>query len=220
MPISGTLCKPISKVQFNTTDSSPLKSGGRLSQIIARILKAILPKAWFCWVSRATIQIQCKLDPKKWAYWNKLSDQIYLGAMPLKNWDHINKITALGVKAVLSINEDYEFQTQLFADPVKEIDWKNRNIAFLRISSPDLEPIELSKLAVAVHYVAKHVNLGNSVYIHCTGGRARSVSVAICALIKTKAWTLEVAFKHVKQCRPQLMLNQKQIENIKAWYGI
>lgn len=194
------------------------ESNCSISYMIARILKAILPKTWFCWISRGTIQLQSTIRPKKWSYWSKLSDRIFLGAMPLKNWNHSDTITKLGVKAILSINEDYELKSQLFADPITSKDWQEKNINFLNISSPDLEPIEPVKLAKAVNYVAEQHHLGNPVYIHCTGGRGRSVSVAICSLIKLERFTFDSACSYLKQCRPQVMLNRAQIDSIKSWH--
>lgn len=201
-----------------STFLSATKCDRRVSYLIAKILHAVLPKTWFCWFSRGTVQLQSVLRPRKWTYWTKLSDNIYLGAMPLKNWGHVDKIAKLGVKTILSMNEEYEFQTQFLADPVKPLDWKKKNITFLRISTPDLEPIKDSKLVKAVDYVTSQVNLGNPIYIHCTGGRGRSVSVAICSLTRIRACTLEETIKYVKQCRPQFMINQKQIKSIVTWY--
>ncbi len=182
--------------------------------MIARILKAVLSKESFCWVSRGTIQLQSMLQPIKWSYWSKLDEKLYLGAMPLKNWGHLDEITQLGVKAILSINCEYEFQPQLGADPVRGDDWMGRNINFMNISSPDLEPIEVLEIARAVDFVAQQIRSGNPVYVHCTGGRGRSVSVAICSLAKVKNCTLSAAIQHVKSCRPQAMLNQSQMDNI------
>lgn len=185
-----------------------------ISFLIARILQIILPKTWFCWISRGTIQLQAFLRPHKWPYWTKISDKIYLGAMPLKNKNHIDKIINLGMKAILSINEDYELQDQLCAKPVKPKDWQERNVRVLNISSPDLKPIEISKLAQAINYVVQEVNLGNSVYVHCTSGRGRSASVVVGSLIQTTNCSLEEAIRHVQKCRPQVMLSEKQKEAI------
>lgn len=186
------------------------------SFLIGRILQAILPKTWFCWISRGTIQIQSFLRPHKWSYWSKISDNLYLGAMPLKNKNHINKIAQIGVKAILSINEDYEFGDQLFAKPVREMDWQKRNIKVLRISSPDLEPIQIAKLAQAIDYVVQQIKLGNSIYVHCSGGRGRSASVVVGSLIRIDNRSLEDAIRHVEKCRPQVRLSQKQIEAVRT----
>ncbi|MBA3722490.1 MAG: dual specificity protein phosphatase family protein [Parachlamydiaceae bacterium] len=212
--VSGIVSIPKVTVSKKVTENN--RSIGHL---IGRVLHTLLPRGWFCWISRGIIQIQAIIKPHKWSYWTKLSDEIYLGAMPLKNWKHIEKITNLGIKAILSINEDYEFKKQLFADPVKPEDWKKRNINFLTIASPDLEPIELSKIAIAVNYVVEQVKLGNKIYVHCTGGRARSVSIAICSLVMLKRYTLEESINFVKQCRPQVMLSQNQLESMLSWYN-
>lgn len=204
------ICKTLSP---SSPLSKPLQED-KIGFLCARSLKAILPSTWFCWVSRAIIQLQSILRPHQWSYWTKISDEIYLGAMPLKNWDHLNKIHELGIKAILSVNEDHELEDQFLAKPVKSFDWKDRNIKYLKIATPDLEPIETSKLAMAVDFVVQQVDLGNRVYIHCTAGRGRSASVAICSLVKIKGYSLEKSIALVKQCRPQIMLSNNQIKAI------
>lgn len=205
-----------SATSFTSTTEYPSRRS--VTYLIAKILRVILPKTWFCWVSRGTVQLQSILSHKRWSYWTKLNDHVYVGAIPLKNWNHLDEITALGVKTILSMNEDYEFQKHRWSDPVKPVDWKEKKINFLNLSSPDLEPIGISRLAAAVDYVAAQVKLGNPVYIHCTAGRGRSVSVAICSLIKINRWALQQSIKHVTQCRPQCMLSPKQIQSITTWY--
>lgn len=143
----------------------------RVICLIGKIVQSAFPKTWFCWTSRSWIQFQARLRPKKYPYWSKLSNQIYLGAIPLKNYHHLEKISALGIKAVLSINKKYEFQSQLFAKPVKPSDWQSKKIAFLRVASPDLQPLKTAKITQAVDYISDQVKLGNPVYIHCTAGR-------------------------------------------------
>lgn len=204
----------------NSATDNATESHGSLGHVIGRVLQAILPCTWFCWISRGTIQIQFILRPDKWPYWTcLLDDSIYLGAMPLKNWNHIDTITGLGIKAILAVNKKYEFQAQLGAEPVQSHEWESKEIKFLRISSPDLKPIKVEKLARAVDYVKEQFDLGNPIYIHCTGGRGRSVSVAIASLMEIKGYTLEDTIKHVKKCRPQMMLSHDQIAVIKLWAG-
>lgn len=187
---------------------------GRIGNTIARILRAILPRAVFCWLSRLSIQIQSVLVPKRWTYWTQLSDKIFVGAIPLKNWGHHELISQLGVGAILSVNKKHEFNDLPFSQPVQPKDWQDRKIEFLRISSKDLEPVEITKLAKAVDFVVGQVQLGKKVYIHCTGGRGRSVSAAIASLVKTQFMTLEQAYNHVIQLRHQAILSQQQLEAV------
>lgn len=195
-------------------------SDRKLTRRFALFLRTILPKKWFCWISRTTIQCQARLRPHKWSYWTKLTDQIYLGAIPLKNWNHIDKISALGVKAILSINEEHEFKNLPFAKPVKSEDWTKRSMHLLKISSPDLEPLESHKMAEAVMFVMQQVKLGNQVYMHCTAGRGRSASVAICSLAKLHGITPAEAMRQIKEKRPQLSLSKKQLESVQQCYKL
>lgn len=192
----------------------------KIGSKIAAFLRIVLPKSLFCWVSRASIQCQAVLRPRKWAYWTKLSDQIYLGAIPLKNWNHVEKISALGVNAILSIIEEHELKNQPFAKPVKTDDWEKRKMQVLKISSPDLEPVELKKMAQAVQFVLEQVQSGNQVYIHCTAGRGRSASVAVCTLAKLLGISPEQSIQLIKSKRPQLSLNKKQVEAIHQCYQL
>lgn len=195
-------------------------SDRKIGRRIALFLRSVLPRALFCWVSRSIMQCQSILNPRKWAYWTQISDQLYLGAIPLRNWNHIEKISALGVTAILSINEEHEFNDQLFAKPVKSEDWKKRHMQVLKISSPDLEPMPAEKMATAVHYVMQQVKLGNQVYMHCTAGRGRSASVAICTVAKMQGISLEQSMQQIKAKRPQLSLSQKQLEAVQQCYKL
>lgn len=217
-PSTATRHSPLLASPIRSSFQHIIENNRSVGYLIARVLQAILPKAWFCWVSRGTIQFQSVLRPHRWSYWTKISDDIYLGAMPLKNWNHLDQIANLGIKAILAMNEDSEFHNQLFAEPVQRCDWEKRKINFLKISTPDLEPIGVVKLAHAVNYVANQVSSGHPVYIGCTGGRGRSACVAICSLVQIKGYTLEEAVKHVKRCRPQVMLSRQQIEAMLAWH--
>lgn len=189
-----------------------------LSHRIASIVRSCLPKTWFCWLSRTTIQVQAIVLPHKWSYWTELTQDLYLGAMPLRNLDHINKITSLGCSAILSINESFEFNDQLFGKPVSESYWTERHVTFLNIPSPDLAGVEVEKIAVGVRFVMDQINLGKKVYVHCTAGRGRSSSIAICALVKINGYTLEESMDRVKRARPQTMLGQRQLITVTAWY--
>jgi len=196
---------------FYPSDNSIDGCDKTLSYLIAKILHNILPRAAFCLASRSSILLQ------RGSYWSRLADQVYLGGIPLENYGHLKQLKRAGVKAVLSINKKYEFQNFPLSQPVKSADWERKNITFLRISSPDLEPIELSKISRAVDFVARQIHLGNSVYIHCTGGRGRSATIAWCVLMRIYRYTFENAMEHLKEQRPQLMLSQKQINRILEW---
>lgn len=210
--MASTFATPVERPAVNSTNT--YRTG--LGYYIGRVLQTILPKTWFCWISRGTIQLQSYLRPVKWSYWTKISEDIYLGAMPLKNRNHIETITRLGVKAILSVNEDYEFNNQLFAEPVKSTDWEAKGVTFNRISSPDLEPVQVDLLNQAVQYAHEQKEKG-PVYFHCTGGRGRSASVVIATLMVFENITLQESIKRVQALRPQVMLSAAQVNSLQNW---
>lgn len=191
--------------------------GSTFGYISVRILQFILSRDCFSWIGRGSVQLK-SLYANDYKYWSKINDSIYLGAMPIRNWDHHTILPETGIGAVLSINKKYEFTPQLFADPVQPDLWEHHQINFLRISNPDLQPLSVENIALAVDYVAKQVDQQRAVYIHCIGGRGRSAIVAICCLVKIFGYSLPDAFNHVKACRPQILLSKEQVQCIFDWY--
>jgi protein-tyrosine phosphatase len=189
----------------------------RLGYRIARVLQSVIPKELFCWISRGTVMLQAIISPLRWPYWTRLTEGLYVGGMPLKNWDHLHTINQLGITAILSINEDFEFNTQLGAEPYLPHEWEGHNISFLKLSSPDLEPVPTALLAQAVDFVFRQHSEGKKVLIHCTGGRGRSVSAAIASLVRINGFSLEESYRNVTHARFQAMLSQQQIQSLIEW---
>jgi atypical dual specificity phosphatase len=199
---------------FHEWTNTPVEG---MAFLVAKVIQAILPIAVFCWISRTTVQLQAMIWSARWPYWSQITDQIYLGAVPLDNWGHIDAISRLGVGAILSFNEDHELQQQIGAKPIQEKEWTDRNIHYLRLSSPDLSPVSVADLAKAVDYIRSEVLLGHKVYVHCTAGRGRSASAVICYLIKEFRWSLTQALSFVKQQRLQTILSTEQLISIYNW---
>lgn len=189
----------------------------RFEHLIAKILQAILSKEIFCWLSRMTLQIQAKINPKKWSYWSQLSDNIYVGGMPLKGPEHGRAITSLGIGAILSINEEHELKSLPLSNPIKPREWEKRKVTYLRLSNPDLQPVNVANLVKGVDYVAQQVALGKKVYIHCNRGASRSVSVAICSLMAVNKCSLEEAVRLIKKKRSIAVLSKDQLAAVTAW---
>lgn len=198
-------CTPLAQIQ------------PRLGYRIARILQAVIPKELFCWISRGTVMLQSLISPYRWPYWTRLTEYLYVGGMPLKNWNHLNTINQLGITAILAINEDFEFNKQLGADPILPHEWADRGISFLNLSSPDLERVPTAILAQAADFVFRQHLEGKRILIHCTGGRGRSVSAAIASLVRINGISLEEAYRNVTQARSQAMLSPQQIQSLLEW---
>lgn len=84
------------------------------------------------------------------------------------------------VKAVVSMNEDYELR--LFSNNGPE--WKKYGVEFLQLSTTDIfETPCQDKLRKGVEFINKYKQVGGSVYVHCKAGRTRSATLVGCYLM-------------------------------------
>ncbi|KAF7265546.1 protein tyrosine phosphatase, mitochondrial 1 [Rhynchophorus ferrugineus] len=159
-----------------------------------------------------------KLTPRQW--YNRIDDTVILGALP---FPHIAKelIEKENVKAVVSMNEDYEL---FFANNSKS--WKELGVSFLQLATTDIfaTPCQ-SKLVEGVQFINQFVDKSNivdglsqsSVYIHCKAGRTRSATLVGCYLINRYKWTAEQAVAHMKEKRPHILMHKKQWEALRIF---
>lgn len=188
-----------------------------LGHRIGMVLKRCLPTSWFNTIALLSIQLQAWIRPKTWTYWSTVTPMLRVGAIPLKNRNHPEQLRKLGIRAILSINETHEFEPKFFATPVQESEWTNHNITYLRLSSPDLEPVPIAIIAKAVDFIAEQMALGKPTYVHCTSGRGRSVSVVISYLTAIEEIALPQAVQKLEACRPQVMLSRAQMDMVKNY---
>lgn len=184
-----------------------------------KVIKTIISKKIFCILARFYMLLQMSLRIKRRPYWTKLTSKIYLGAIPLKNKDHLQKLEKLGIKAVISINKAYEFRSNCLVKPVQGSDWNKKKISFMRISCRDMAPLTLAALSQAVDYIYNNVKQGRKVYIHCNAGLSRSATVAACSLMRLRGYTLSQAINHIRLKRPQIVLSKKQIASVALWHN-
>lgn len=133
-----------------------------------------------------------KLTPRQW--YNRIDDTVILGALP---FPHIAQelIEKENVKAVVSMNEDYEL---FLANNAKS--WKNLGIAFLQLATTDIfaTPCQ-AKLIEGVKFINQFVSpekvvngqSTSSVYVHCKAGRTRSATLVGCYLMQVNVGTVK-----------------------------
>lgn len=165
--------------------------------------------------------IMNKIAPQKWPAYNKITENLYLGRLPLKNNnDHIT-LQNEGIGAVLSVVEKFEnHSVGIFTDPVTPDDWKALGVEHMQVETPDFHPLKVDSFEKGVAFIASQMKLGKKVYVHCKAGRGRSAAMVVAALRKNQpelfATTKEcVAF--VKGCRPLVSLRQDKIDSIEAY---
>ncbi|MFT5304013.1 MAG: atypical dual specificity phosphatase [Mariniblastus sp.] len=143
------------------------------------------------------------LNVRNW--WDRVDDHIVLGAFPFAA--DVSKMAGEGVKGVVNTCEEYP-------GPVEQ--YEKHGIEQMRMPTIDFTHPSFEDVCKAVEFIDRHVAAGDSVYIHCKAGRARSATVAICWLMKTKqiraveaqAW-LSKKRPHINQHLPQRPVVQR-----------
>ncbi|XP_019764606.2 phosphatidylglycerophosphatase and protein-tyrosine phosphatase 1 [Dendroctonus ponderosae] len=159
-----------------------------------------------------------KLTPRQW--YNRIDDTVILGALPFPSIA-TEIIEKENVKAVVSMNEDYE----LFLTNNSK-SWKKLGVEFLQLATVDIfaTPCQ-SKLVEGVNFINKFVDSQkvvngistSSVYIHCKAGRTRSATLVGCYLMKRYNWTPEQAVNCMKEKRPHILMHKKQWEALQLF---
>ena len=126
-------------------------------------------------------------------WWDRIDPHVIVGAYPFSR--DIQGLYDEGVRAVVNTCEEY-------AGPV--IEYTRLGIEQLRIPTTDFTHPRLEDVSTAVEFVQDHVNRGETVYIHCKAGRARSATVAICWLMKYRGMTMQQAQQALLQARPHI----------------
>lgn len=126
-------------------------------------------------------------------WWDEVDDDIVLGAFPFAS--DVDELAKIGVKAVVNTCEEY-------AGPVEE--YEKHGIEQFRMPTVDFTHPSLEDVTAAVAFIESHVAKGHRVYIHCKAGRARSATVAICWLIKSRQVSKEEGQQILNSARPHI----------------
>lgn len=154
-------------------------------------------------------------------WWSHIAPfKLYLGALPLKNEGHLERISELGVTRVLSMVENFEIEDGWLNIPVKKEDWEEKGIEVMHIEAVDFLPLKWEEIDCGVDYLAEMLENGETVYVHCKAGRGRSATIVIVYLMKFHHLSFDEAYKFVHEQRPQINLNIQQKEAIFDYFGM
>jgi atypical dual specificity phosphatase len=158
---------------------------------------------------------------KKW--WNKIDEHIFLGAIPLKNKDHIKKLVdECNIGVVITYLEKFETKKGMLSEPVCPEDWKKAGVEHHWVVAKDFKPLSMEQISEGVKLLRESVanakaskikdpNAKKNVLVHCKAGVGRSATIVICYYYQDMGYkTFEEAFAAVKKQRPQIKLNKKQ----------
>jgi len=119
---------------------------------------------------------------------------LILGALPLPFFIsqlHENE----KVRAVVNTCDEYIGPIHLY---------KQYNITQFHIPSMDFTAPTTKEIISAVEFISDHDSKGNTVYLHCKGGKGRSTTVAVCYLMKKYNISAQEALKRIMKQRPQV----------------
>lgn len=153
-----------------------------------------------------------KLSSRRW--YDRIDDTVILGALPFKSMTH-NLCTEEQVRAVVSMNEDYEL---FFANSAG--DWDKVGVEFLQLRTRDIfEAPSQEKLVEGVDFVMRYVRIPEaSVYVHCKAGRTRSATLVGCYLMSRHGWSPEETVKFMRGKRPHILLHTPQWKALRTFH--
>eukprot|EP00047_Mylnosiga_fluctuans_P010471 m.16422 g.16422 ORF g.16422 m.16422 type:complete len:234 (+) comp3137_c0_seq1:55-756(+) len=127
-------------------------------------------------------------------HYTSVHDFVLVGRKPRSELDIQNLIQDENIKAVVSLNEPWELNVPMST-------WAAHGVATLSLPTPDYAAPTADDVDKAVGFITDHVKRHEHVYVHCHGGKGRSVVVAVAALMVLHGWSKEQAFAHVRSRR-------------------
>ena len=115
-------------------------------------------------------------------WWNRIDENLIVGAFPFAR--DVQAMHADGVRAVVNTCEEYE-------GPQSE--YRELGIEQFHMPTTDFTHPKLDDIQKAVEFIQSHAEKGDTVYVHCKAGRARSATVALCWLVKYRGLSREQA---------------------------
>ncbi|XP_037030586.1 phosphatidylglycerophosphatase and protein-tyrosine phosphatase 1 isoform X1 [Bradysia coprophila] len=169
-----------------------------------------------------------KVTARRW--YDRIDDHVILGALPFRSMAS-DLIKNENVKAVVSMNEDYELW--LFSNNSEK--WKEHGVEFLQLATTDIfeSPCQ-NKLHSGVEFINRFLpktsrisglsdadanDSPGTVYVHCKAGRTRSATLVGCYLMHRNGWSPERAVEHMKNCRSHILLHRKQWEALRLYHN-
>ncbi|MCA9106723.1 MAG: dual specificity protein phosphatase family protein [Planctomycetales bacterium] len=137
------------------------------------------------------------LKVRRW--WDRIDDHVVIGAMPFPS--DVARLHKEGVRGVVNTCEEYSGPSRLY---------HNLGMRQLRVQTVDFTHPSIEAVQQAVDFIAEHSERGESVYVHCKAGRARSATIVLCWLIQQHGLTPEQGQQLLLERRPHI--NRRLVE--------
>jgi len=151
------------------------------------------------------------------AWWNRIDNKVVLGALPFRGQNAQEIVDTESVKAVVSMNEDYELKAFSNLGP----QWADLGVKFLQLPTTDMftSPSQ-EHLQTGVRFIREVIaeNEGSSVYVHCKAGRTRSATLVGCYLMEEYGHSPEEAVAFMADKRPHIWIHDKQWQALREYH--
>ncbi len=133
---------------------------------------------------------------------DRIQPRIFVGTCPSAETDVIRLRRSLGVTAVLNLQTDADFEKWNIDWASMELAYQRSEILVIRLPVVDFDRNDLKhKIQSAGDALTSLLNVGHSVYVHCTAGMERSPATVIAHLVQDQGYTLDQAIDEVRTRR-------------------
>jgi len=174
-----------------------------LGQVVARL--TFLPTLTYNLVME-------RLSSREW--WSRIDSSVILGAIPFRSSYTKELVQRENIKAVIALNESYE----LSLCSLGATGWAALDVRFLHLPTTDLfSAPSQSRLEEGVQVMVS-MEEGDTVYVHCKAGRARSATLVGCYLMELHGYGPEQAVSAMRKARPHILLQGKHWEAMRTYH--
>jgi atypical dual specificity phosphatase len=147
---------------------------------------------------------------RKRTWWNKITDDVILGAMPM--WWMFDTLQSLRVGAFVNLIE--EFGGHL----TQRGEIEARRMRELYIPTPDYIQPSISDVEKAVAFIEQATRDGLVTYVHCKAGKGRAPTIVLCFLMKKLNMTPREAQDYMVARRPQISKDLYQRSSVVEYH--
>ena len=110
-------------------------------------------------------------------------------------------VSAMGIESVLDLRDPDGHDASMLAEA---------NLHYYHYPLPEFDPPTLAQLEEGVRWSLAEMAAGRTVLVHCRIGKSRSACMA-CAILVGQGHRLGSALNTVREARPDMLLNEKQL---------
>lgn len=141
-------------------------------------------------------------------WWDRVDEHVVLGALPFAR--DVPRLAEIGVRGVVNTCAEY-------AGPQEA--YRRAGIEQLRLPIRDFTHPTLEHVDQGLDLMRRCADQGESVYVHCKAGRARSATIVMCWLIEQYGMTPEEAQQKLLEARPHVNRHLAERQAVREFFS-